>query len=55
MFAYFTTTGLDVDVTGLRRAFPEIAWHGFADWARTHDWTSVRAPEPAAPSRVSRA
>ncbi|MGW8764011.1 NmrA/HSCARG family protein [Streptomyces sp. NPDC055815] len=45
MFSYFTTTGLDVDVAGLRRAFPEVGWHGFDDWARTQDWTSILAPE----------
>ncbi|MEU6168725.1 NmrA/HSCARG family protein [Streptomyces tanashiensis] len=47
MFSYFTTTGLDVDVAGLRREFPEVGWHGFADWARTRDWASILAPEPA--------
>ncbi|AJF64926.1 hypothetical protein [Streptomyces vietnamensis] len=47
MFSYFTTTGLDVDVTGLRREFPEVGWHGFDDWARTQDWTSILTPEPS--------
>ncbi|MGW3464552.1 NmrA/HSCARG family protein [Streptomyces olivaceoviridis] len=41
MFAYFTDTGLDVDVTGLRRAHPEIAWHTFADWAGEQNWTAL--------------
>ncbi|MEU2233670.1 NmrA/HSCARG family protein [Streptomyces vietnamensis] len=47
MFSYFTTTGLDVDVAGLRREFPEVGWHGFDDWARTQDWTSILTPEPS--------
>ncbi|MFF3603113.1 NmrA/HSCARG family protein [Streptomyces sp. NPDC002463] len=46
MFAYFTTTGLDVDVAGLRREFPEVGWQGFDDWAGAQDWTSVLAAEP---------
>ncbi|GGS83744.1 hypothetical protein GCM10010222_26580 [Streptomyces tanashiensis] len=49
MFSYFTTTGLDVDVAGLRREFPEVGWHGFDDWARSQDWASILAPEPAPP------
>ncbi|MFI0925488.1 NmrA/HSCARG family protein [Streptomyces sp. NPDC021012] len=47
MFSYFTTTGLDVDVTALRREFPEVGWRGFDDWARAQDWTSILAPEPS--------
>ncbi|MFJ8031301.1 NmrA/HSCARG family protein [Streptomyces sp. NPDC096032] len=41
MFAYFATTGLDVDVAGLRRAYPEVGWHTFTDWAATQDWQSL--------------
>ncbi|MFG3035744.1 MULTISPECIES: NmrA/HSCARG family protein [unclassified Streptomyces] len=47
MFAYFTTTGLDVDVTGLRREFPEVGWQDFGDWARAQDWTTILAAGPA--------
>ncbi|WP_426403467.1 NmrA/HSCARG family protein [Streptomyces sp. R-07] len=47
MFSYFTTTGLDVDVAGLRREFPEVGWQGFDDWARTQDWTAILTSEPA--------
>ncbi|MEV7563982.1 NmrA/HSCARG family protein [Streptomyces tanashiensis] len=47
MFSYFTTAGLDVDVAGLRREFPEVGWHGFDDWARSQDWASILTPEPA--------
>ncbi|MFF9154951.1 NmrA/HSCARG family protein [Streptomyces sp. NPDC014846] len=41
MFAYFATTGLDVDVAGLRRAYPEVGWHTFTDWAAAQDWESL--------------
>ncbi|MEW2158735.1 NmrA/HSCARG family protein [Streptomyces sp. NPDC007189] len=38
MFAYFTTTGLDVDVPALRRAYPEVGWQTFTAWATTRNW-----------------
>ncbi|MGW7260232.1 NmrA/HSCARG family protein [Streptomyces sp. NPDC054834] len=41
MFEYFTTVGLDVDVTGLRRDYPEIGWHSFNDWAVAQDWAGL--------------
>ncbi|WP_412537940.1 NmrA/HSCARG family protein [Longispora sp. K20-0274] len=41
MFEYFQTTGLDVDVAGLRRDFPEIGWHTFADWASAQNWPAL--------------
>ncbi|MFC5188151.1 NmrA/HSCARG family protein [Actinomadura harenae] len=41
MFDYFSTTGLDVDVAGLRRDHPEVGWHGFADWATAQDWPAL--------------
>ncbi|WP_432133311.1 MULTISPECIES: NmrA/HSCARG family protein [unclassified Streptomyces] len=44
MFAYFTTAGLDVDVAGLRRAHPEVRWHGFDDWASRQDWPALLGP-----------
>ncbi|KOV76183.1 MULTISPECIES: NmrA/HSCARG family protein [unclassified Streptomyces] len=46
MFAYFTDTGLDVDVTGLRHAHPEIAWHTFADWAGEQNWAALLGRQP---------
>ncbi|MFF7969830.1 NmrA family NAD(P)-binding protein [Streptomyces sp. NPDC007905] len=51
MFAYFTTTGLDVDVTGLRRAHPEVRWHTFADWADAQNWAALLAPNPKESAR----
>jgi uncharacterized protein YbjT (DUF2867 family) len=41
MFDYFTTAGLDVDVATLRRDYPEVAWHSFADWATAQDWRTL--------------
>ncbi|WP_225824668.1 NmrA/HSCARG family protein [Streptomyces naphthomycinicus] len=41
MFAYFTGTGLDVDVSGLRRAYPEVGWHSFDTWAAGQDWGTL--------------
>jgi hypothetical protein len=41
MFEYFTAVGLDVDVTALRRAYPEVGWHSFTDWAAAQDWPAL--------------
>ncbi|MEU2059476.1 NmrA family NAD(P)-binding protein [Streptomyces sp. NPDC013455] len=43
MFAYFSHTGLDVDVPGLRRAYPEVGWQTFAQWAGGREWEAPRA------------
>ncbi|KOX06271.1 NmrA family protein [Streptomyces sp. NRRL B-1140] len=48
MFEYFTTSGLDVDVTELRRDHPEAGWHSFTDWAAGQDWPKLLAPASAA-------
>ena len=29
MFRYFGTVGMDVDIAGLRRDYPEVGWHTF--------------------------
>ncbi|MEU0899210.1 NmrA/HSCARG family protein [Streptomyces massasporeus] len=47
MFEYFTTSGLDVDVAGLRRDYPEVGWHSLAEWADAQDWTTLLASAPA--------
>ncbi|MGW0950139.1 NmrA/HSCARG family protein [Streptomyces sp. NPDC002623] len=44
MFEYFTTVGLDIDVAGLRRDYPEVGWHSFADWAAAQDWPTLLSP-----------
>jgi uncharacterized protein YbjT (DUF2867 family) len=39
MFEWFDRTGYDADIQGLRRDFPEVAWHTFEQWARKQDWS----------------
>ncbi|MGW2404689.1 NmrA/HSCARG family protein [Streptomyces sp. NPDC001739] len=46
MFEYFTTVGLDVDIAGLRRDYPEVGWHGFTDWATAQDWPALLSTAP---------
>jgi uncharacterized protein YbjT (DUF2867 family) len=40
MFEWFDRVGYDVDITALHRDFPEVRWHGFADWARAFNWSA---------------
>ncbi|MET9920703.1 NmrA/HSCARG family protein [Streptomyces sp. NPDC006435] len=47
MFEYFTAVGLDVDVTSLRRDYPEVGWHSFTDWAVAQDWSTLLSAAPA--------
>ncbi len=47
MFEYFTTHGLDVDIAGLRRDYPEVGWRTFADWAAGQDWPALLSAAPA--------
>jgi uncharacterized protein YbjT (DUF2867 family) len=51
MFEYFATVGLDVDAASLRRDYPEIAWHTFADWATSQDWAALLSPAVANTNR----
>lgn len=39
MFEWFDRVGYDADIAGLRRDFPEVGWHSFADWVRDFDWS----------------
>ncbi|ARM88884.1 NmrA-like family protein [Rhizobium sp. CIAT894] len=39
MFEWFDRTGYDVDIAALRRDFPDVGWHSYADWARGFDWS----------------
>ncbi|HEY1179887.1 MAG TPA: NmrA/HSCARG family protein [Phytomonospora sp.] len=38
MFGYFTETGMEVDVAGLRREHPEVGWRSVEEWAAGVDW-----------------
>lgn len=40
LFAWLERVGTQVDIAALRRRFPGIGWHTFADWAATQDWRS---------------
>ncbi|MDX8469535.1 NmrA/HSCARG family protein [Mesorhizobium sp. VK23B] len=45
MFEWFDRVGYDVDIAALRKDFPEVRWHSFADWAKAFDWSVLdRAP-----------
>ncbi|MFI9381605.1 NmrA family NAD(P)-binding protein [Kutzneria sp. NPDC052558] len=46
MFAYFERVGMDVDITGLRAAYPEVGWHTFADWVRLNSPRLAGSPLP---------
>jgi uncharacterized protein YbjT (DUF2867 family) len=39
MFEWFDRVGYDADIAALRRDFPDVRWHSFADWARDFDWS----------------
>ena len=50
MYAWFNDVGYNADIAALKRDFPEVTWHSFADWAQSVDWNVVLRPsgEPAA-------
>jgi len=37
-FEFLKRTGYEVDIQGLRNAYPEVGWHDFATWARSLAW-----------------
>ncbi|WP_434732714.1 NmrA/HSCARG family protein [Rhizobium sp. YTUHZ044] len=39
MYEWFDRTGYDADIAFLRRDFPDVGWHRYADWARGFDWS----------------
>ncbi|MEU1394826.1 NmrA/HSCARG family protein [Micromonospora zamorensis] len=41
MFQRFEESTDFVDVAALRAQYPGVAWHSYADWARTVDWDRV--------------
>ncbi len=43
MFEWFISTGYAADIAGLRRDFPEVAWHDLEGWARKQDWSVLDA------------
>jgi uncharacterized protein YbjT (DUF2867 family) len=41
MFAWFDTTGFDVEVDALRKRFPSVGWMTFEQWALAQDWSAL--------------
>ena len=39
MFEWFDRIGYSADIAALRRDFPEVGWHSYADWAKGFDWS----------------
>ena len=48
MFEWFDNVGYDADIAALRRDFPDVRWHSFADWARAFDWSVLDRTSSAA-------
>ncbi|MER8430427.1 NmrA/HSCARG family protein [Mesorhizobium caraganae] len=48
MFEWFDRVGYDVDIEALRKEFPEVRWHSFADWAPEFDWSVLGQATSAA-------
>ncbi|BCY09136.1 NmrA family NAD(P)-binding protein [Actinoplanes sp. L3-i22] len=48
MFQRFEDNTDFLDVDGLHAAYPGVAWHSYADWARTVDWDLVLRAQPTA-------
>jgi uncharacterized protein YbjT (DUF2867 family) len=41
MYEWFEQVGYAVDRDSLRREFPDVAFHDFESWAKTHDWKKL--------------
>jgi uncharacterized protein YbjT (DUF2867 family) len=44
MFEWFDRVGYSADIPALRREYPDVGWHSFEAWARTH---ASHVPGPA--------
>ncbi len=44
MFDWFENTGTGIDIAHLRRAYPEVGWHNFDQWAETQSWKTLKQP-----------
>jgi uncharacterized protein YbjT (DUF2867 family) len=42
--AWLEHVGTAVDITALRRRYPQAGWHTFADWAATQKWQPLLQP-----------
>jgi uncharacterized protein YbjT (DUF2867 family) len=50
MWRWLAQVGHDTDPGPLRRAYPEVGWHAFRDWARAQDWTVLDVAGPEQPT-----
>jgi len=41
MLDWFDDTGYSVELDDLRRAYPEVGWHTYQEWADAQDWTAL--------------
>jgi uncharacterized protein YbjT (DUF2867 family) len=41
MFEWFQRVGFHVDIQELHRAYPEVGWQTFEQWARRRDWSRL--------------
>lgn len=39
MYDWFTRVGYSADVAGLKKAYPEVKWESFSQWAERQDWS----------------
>jgi uncharacterized protein YbjT (DUF2867 family) len=44
LFAWLEHAGPAVDIAALRRRYPQIGWHSFANWAAAQDWHALLRP-----------
>lgn len=43
MYEWFERVGYTYDPEALRRAFPDVSWTSYRDWAKQQDWASILA------------
>lgn len=41
MAEWFNKVGYSADIAMLRRTFPEVGWHSYAEWAKGFDWSTL--------------
>jgi uncharacterized protein YbjT (DUF2867 family) len=44
MYAWFDRVGYAADIPALKSEFPEVRWHGLAEWAADVDWNALLQP-----------
>ncbi|HZZ83190.1 MAG TPA: NmrA family NAD(P)-binding protein [Anaeromyxobacteraceae bacterium] len=50
MYEWLDQVGYHADVAGLRRFWPEVGWHSFAQWALEQDWSVLDVASPEQPT-----